>query len=237
MSEVREERREKPFVIVGSASLLAKYKLSQKELTLHLTCGKTFRGTIRWYDDYAIKIAQTDEDFSVTIPIHNVLYYECKAFLLENEKEGKISTRVFRGVPKSNDRERLQLQKYQNDKQLLVFNLENGKEIKGRLNWFLDHVYSLKEKDTNQNYQLIKRHISYYGKIKYEKPDRTHEGNIKMINSEKGFGFINFDAGDLFFHRSEVVNRWESLEPGQYVKFGMKDGKKGKMAVNVKGFD
>lgn len=233
MTEVKEEKKDKHFVVVGSASLLAKYKLSEKVLTVHLTSGETFKGTIRWYDDYSFKIFLVDNSGSITIPIHNVLYYECETFLLENEKDGKISSRVFRGVPKSNDRERLQLTKYKSNNQLLSFHLENDLEIKGRLNWFMDHVYSVRSED-KKHYQLMKRHIKYYRKLRPEKPARTHEGNIKMINTEKGFGFIIFDGGDIFFHRSEVIDSWEGLEPGQAVKFGVKDGQKGKVAVNIK---
>ena len=33
------------------------------------------------------------------------------------------------------------------------------------------------------------------------------EGKIKKVLSEKGFGFIEGELGDLFFHHSEVQER------------------------------
>ena len=238
MTEVREEKQEKKqekrFVVIGSTSLFTKYKLKDKSITVHLENQKSFTGKIRWYDDYAIKLILPDSSGSITVPVHNILYYENEHFLLENESAAKISKRVFRGVPKSTGKERQQLAKYKYKNNLVNFHLINGREITGKLNWYVDHVYSIKTEEGDRDYEITKRHILYYRKLEAPKPRRTDRGSIKMVNTEKGFGFIIYESGDLFFHRSEVAERWEKLEPGQEVAFGIAEGKKGKVAVNVK---
>ena len=234
MTEEKKETQTKPFIIIGSTSQLAKYKFADRALTVYLRNGKTFAGKIRWYDDYAVKLIMPDGSGSITIPIHNILYYECEQFALENEKEGKFAKRVFRGVAKSTNKEKQQLSKYKKDNNLLNFYLSNGNEITGRLNWYIDYIYSIKSEEGNKDYQLIKRHILYYRKIEFPAPKRTDKGTIKMVNTEKGFGFIIYDKGDIFFHRTEVVDNWKDIEPGLEVEFGIGKGKKGEIAVNVK---
>ena len=44
------------------------------------------------------------------------------------------------------------------------------------------------------------------------------QGKIKKLVSERGFGFIESDGGDLFFHHSEVTGApFEELREGQKV--------------------
>jgi len=65
-----------------------------------------------------------------------------------------------------------------------------------------------------------------------------YTGTVKWFNSEKGFGFIQFDNGqkDIFVHFSEVKKEGYgrvSLEDGQKVSFEIGEGPKGEVAKNV----
>ena len=60
------------------------------------------------------------------------------------------------------------------------------------------------------------------------------EGKIKKIMSEKGFGFIEAERGDLFFHHSEVQGTSiEQLREGQIVEYSVGQGRKGPCAESV----
>jgi CspA family cold shock protein len=60
-------------------------------------------------------------------------------------------------------------------------------------------------------------------------------GKIKKIVSEKGFGFIEGERGDLFFHHSELQGTTiEQLREGQAVQYEIGQGKKGPCAVSVR---
>jgi CspA family cold shock protein len=61
------------------------------------------------------------------------------------------------------------------------------------------------------------------------------QGNIKKIVSDKGFGFIAADQGDLFFHHSEVKSgNFDALQEGDLVEFTVGSGKKGPCATDVR---
>ena len=63
-------------------------------------------------------------------------------------------------------------------------------------------------------------------------------GIVKWFNTDKGFGFIETDKGDLFFHMSALEGtRFEDLSEGQEVEFERGQGPKGPRAekVNVVG--
>ncbi|HEY3965757.1 MAG TPA: cold shock domain-containing protein [Planctomycetaceae bacterium] len=61
------------------------------------------------------------------------------------------------------------------------------------------------------------------------------QGKIKKIISDKGFGFIAADQGDLFFHHSEVkAGTFDQLQEGDLVEFTVGQGKKGPCATDVK---
>jgi CspA family cold shock protein len=61
------------------------------------------------------------------------------------------------------------------------------------------------------------------------------QGRIKKIVSDRGFGFIEGDKGDLFFHHSEVQGTtFEGLREGQNVEYQVGQGKKGPCATAVK---
>ena len=60
-------------------------------------------------------------------------------------------------------------------------------------------------------------------------------GFIKRLVTDKGFGFIQDDAGkEYFFHRSSVrTGSFEALDEGQRVEFDPGQGPKGPRAESV----
>lgn len=59
------------------------------------------------------------------------------------------------------------------------------------------------------------------------------EGVIRSINAERGFGFIETSAGDIFFHRSGVKVGFESLAVGSRVAFVFGAGDRGAKAEDI----
>ena len=60
------------------------------------------------------------------------------------------------------------------------------------------------------------------------------QGTIKKLISEKGFGFIEGERGELFFHHSSVQGvAFEALREGQKVDYTEGRGPKGPRAENV----
>lgn len=60
------------------------------------------------------------------------------------------------------------------------------------------------------------------------------QGTIKKL-TDKGFGFIEGERGDIFFHHSSLEGTtFESLREGQQVEFEEGRGPKGPRAENVK---
>jgi CspA family cold shock protein len=60
-------------------------------------------------------------------------------------------------------------------------------------------------------------------------------GTIKKLVSDKGFGFIKGEDGELFFHRSSVAgDGFSELREGQAVEYTEGQGPKGPRAENVK---
>ena len=62
-----------------------------------------------------------------------------------------------------------------------------------------------------------------------------NEGTVKWFNSEKGFGFIEQEAGDdVFVHFSAIqADGYKSLEEGQKVSFEIEEGQRVPQATNV----
>jgi len=60
-------------------------------------------------------------------------------------------------------------------------------------------------------------------------------GKVKLINAEKGFGFIvGADGKEYFFHRSALKNtQLEELQKGQEVEFEDSESSKGLRAEDV----
>lgn len=61
------------------------------------------------------------------------------------------------------------------------------------------------------------------------------QGKVKWFNPEKGFGFIENNAGgDVFVHFSAIQTEgFKTLEEGQKVEFEIVDGNRGPQAANV----
>ena len=63
------------------------------------------------------------------------------------------------------------------------------------------------------------------------------EGKIKRL-TDKGFGFIGGERGDVFFHHSAVEDvEFENLQIGQAVTYEEGTGPKGPRAENVRPAD
>ena len=61
------------------------------------------------------------------------------------------------------------------------------------------------------------------------------EGTIKKVIADKGFGFVEGERGDIFFHHSSLVGiSIEQLREGQKVEYELGRGPKGPRAENVK---
>jgi CspA family cold shock protein len=60
------------------------------------------------------------------------------------------------------------------------------------------------------------------------------EGTIKKL-MDRGFGFIEGERGDIFFHHSSLgEGEFENLQEGQKVEYDEGSGPKGPCAENVK---
>lgn len=61
------------------------------------------------------------------------------------------------------------------------------------------------------------------------------QGKIKKVIANKGFGFIQTDRDDLFFHHSELKDvTIEELSEGQAVEFEVGKGAKGPCATQIR---
>ena len=60
------------------------------------------------------------------------------------------------------------------------------------------------------------------------------EGKVKKVIADKGFGFIEGERGDVFFHHSALVGvSIEALQEGDLVTYEVGQGPKGPRAENV----
>ena len=60
------------------------------------------------------------------------------------------------------------------------------------------------------------------------------QGVIKKLVSDKGFGFIDGECGELFFHHSAIQGAsFETLREGQSVEYTEGRGPKGPRAESV----
>ena len=61
------------------------------------------------------------------------------------------------------------------------------------------------------------------------------QGKIKRLVSDRGFGFVEGERGDLFFHHSELRGMTiEELSEGQVLEYEVGRGDKGPCATNVR---
>jgi cold shock protein len=69
----------------------------------------------------------------------------------------------------------------------------------------------------------------------HEEEINMEQGKVKWFNAEKGFGFIEREAGDdVFVHFSAIQGEgFKSLDEGQDVTFDVEQGQRGPQASNV----
>jgi CspA family cold shock protein len=69
----------------------------------------------------------------------------------------------------------------------------------------------------------------------HEEETIMEQGKVKWFNAEKGFGFIEREAGeDVFVHFSAIQGEgFKSLDEGQSVTFEVEQGQRGPQATNV----
>ena len=61
------------------------------------------------------------------------------------------------------------------------------------------------------------------------------QGKIKRLVSDRGFGFVEGERGDIFFHHSDVVGvSFDDLREGQVLEYEVGSGPKGPRAANVR---
>jgi len=63
------------------------------------------------------------------------------------------------------------------------------------------------------------------------------QGTVKKLVTDRGFGFIQGERGDLFFHHTAVMDAtFDTLQEGQAVDYQIEQGTggKGPRATNVK---
>jgi cold shock protein len=65
---------------------------------------------------------------------------------------------------------------------------------------------------------------------------QMEQGKVKWFNAEKGFGFIEREAGDdVFVHFSAIQSEgFKTLDEGQAVTFEVEQGQRGPQATNVR---
>ena len=77
---------------------------------------------------------------------------------------------------------------------------------------------------------IVCYHVILFGGISMQK------GKVNWFNAEKGYGFIESEAGtDVFVHFSAIESDgFKTLDEGAEVEFDIVDGAKGPQAANVR---
>jgi cold shock protein len=67
-------------------------------------------------------------------------------------------------------------------------------------------------------------------------PELRHEGRVKWFSDEKGYGFLDMGDGiDVFVHHTAVEkDGYRELAENERVSFVLRDGAKGRQALEVR---
>lgn len=61
------------------------------------------------------------------------------------------------------------------------------------------------------------------------------QGKIKRLVSDRGFGFVESDRDDVFFHHTDIQGvSFEELREGQTLEYEIGRGPKGPRATNIR---
>lgn len=61
------------------------------------------------------------------------------------------------------------------------------------------------------------------------------QGKIKRLVSDRGFGFVEGDRDDMFFHHTDITGvSFDDLQEGQTLEYEIGQGPKGPRATNVR---
>lgn len=58
-------------------------------------------------------------------------------------------------------------------------------------------------------------------------------GQVKRVIADRGFGFIQCGTKEYFFHTSQCVTAFDTLQMGDNVKFEVENSPKGPRAIDV----
>ena len=59
-------------------------------------------------------------------------------------------------------------------------------------------------------------------------------GVVKFYSEKRGYGFIEWEGEDAFFHISEIEDEEDVFAVGEEVEFETEDGDKGPVAIGVR---
>jgi CspA family cold shock protein len=59
-------------------------------------------------------------------------------------------------------------------------------------------------------------------------------GTVKWFNTNRGYGFIQPEAGNDVFVHASAIHDGDTLQDGQAVEFDITQGQKGPQATNVR---
>ena len=61
------------------------------------------------------------------------------------------------------------------------------------------------------------------------------EGTVKSFNHKRGYGFIDYEGQDIFFHYSDLVMEgYKKIRPNKKVSFDLEKRENGLRATNIR---
>lgn len=81
----------------------------------------------------------------------------------------------------------------------------------------------------------VSKILTNHDKLAASKKSIDIAGKVKWFNSEKGYGFIEYDSGDVFAHFQEIkCDGFKNLDEGEDVIFEISNGARGSTAINIR---